>query len=301
MTTKMMMLASALAMAATAFAAPESKEAPAPGGEQKSGWAYAPGKGISFDDKPVFTAEFGLAFDSKYMTYGVIDGKDPILTPSAKGTFFDWVYVGISAIYDVTKTNGRRGGYGNRGGKYTTIDATAGIAHEFECGDAGTLSVDFNYIYEYFHRYDDAMDDTQYLNLTLSFDNHWLVPTLWIERDLMADDGTYVNFALSHGFKLFENENLTFTPSVAQGFGNKQRTRGYDLASDRAGAMDTSIKGELEYKINDWLKIGGYVAYYDYWFDSHLRDGARERNSEWGSGCHRSYNVVWGLALTATF
>ena len=43
------------------------------------------------DEIPV-SAEFGLSFDSKYMTYGVIDGKDPIITPSAEISFFDTLY-----------------------------------------------------------------------------------------------------------------------------------------------------------------------------------------------------------------
>ena len=35
------------------------------------------------EEASVVSAEVGLAFDSRYMTYGVVDGKDPILTPSA--------------------------------------------------------------------------------------------------------------------------------------------------------------------------------------------------------------------------
>ena len=77
---------------------------------EEDGFSYTPGEGVSFGDLQIVTAEFGLAFDSKYMTYGVMDGKDPIVTPSATVTFFDWVYFGVSAIYDVTKGNGKRGG-----------------------------------------------------------------------------------------------------------------------------------------------------------------------------------------------
>ena len=126
------------------------------------------------DDSPLVSAEAGLSLDSRYMTYGVIDGKDPILTPSAQVKFFDWVYFGVESIFDVTKANGKRGGYGNRAGRYTTIDAVVGAAHDFEiCESVGALSVDFNYIYEYIHRYKDdegadCVDDTQYLNLGLT-------------------------------------------------------------------------------------------------------------------------------------
>ena len=134
-----------------------------------------------FEETPIVSAEFGLSFDSKYMTYGVVDGKDPIVTPSAQITFFDWVYGGVEAIYDVTKGNGKRGGYGNRAGKYTTLDAIVGVAHEFDLGETlGTLGVDFNYIYEYIptdRHTGDGCPDTQYLNLELSLGDLWC---LWM-------------------------------------------------------------------------------------------------------------------------
>ena len=257
------------------------------------------------EEKSFVSGEFGLQFHSKYMTYGVVDGKDPIVTPSAKLTFGDWVYGGVEAIFDVTKTNGRRGGYGNRAGKYTTLDMIAGVAHEFDLGeDLGKLGVDFNYVYEYIPRHHGSMDDTQYLNLELSLGDLWLEPTLAIERDLMADDGTYVNLELGHTIPLVgegEDATLAFKPTIAQGFGNKQRTRGYDLAESHAGLMDTTVKGELEYRVCANVKLSAYVACSDYWFDGKLRDGARERNSAWGSGCRRSYSFYSGLGLTVEF
>ena len=254
------------------------------------------------------SAEFGLQFDSRYMTYGVVDGKDPIITPSAKLTFFDWAYGGVEAIFDVTKTNGRRGGYGNRAGKYTTLDMIAGVAHEVDLGESfGMLGVDFNYIYEYIptqRHVGDGCPDTQYLNLELSLGDIWFEPTLAIERDLMADNGTYVNLELGHTFDIIgegDDAMLTFRPAVGQGFGNRQRTRGYDLAESHAGLMDTTIKGEFELKLCDNVALSAYVAYSDYWFDRKLRDGAREYNSAWGSGCHHSYSFYGGLGLTVEF
>ena len=257
------------------------------------------------EETSVVSAEFGLQFDSKYMTYGVVDGKDPILTPSAQLTFFDWVYGSVEAIFDVTKGNGKRGGYGNRAGKYTTLDAIAGVAHEFDLGDAlGTLGVDFNYIYEYIPRHHGSMDDTQYLNLELSLGDLWLEPTLGIERDLMADEGTYVNLEVGHTFALVGNEEdatLTFKPSVGQGFGDKHRTRGYELADDHGGVMDTTIKGEFEWTLCENVALTAYVAYSDYWFDRTLRHGARDYNGAWGSNADHSWNVYGGLGVTVSF
>ena len=74
------------------------------------------------EETPIVSAEFGLQLDSKYMTYGVVDGKDPILTPSAQLTFFDWAYVGVESIFDLTKGNGKRGDYGNRAGRREVDD-----------------------------------------------------------------------------------------------------------------------------------------------------------------------------------
>ena len=257
------------------------------------------------EETPIVSAEFGLQLDSKYMTYGVVDGKDPILTPSAQLTFFDWAYVGVESIFDLTKGNGKRGDYGNRAGRWTTLDAIVGLAHEFDLGETlGTLSVDVNYIYEYLRRHHSDMGDTQYVNLELSLGDLWLEPTLGIERDLMADDGTYVNLELAHTFALIgdeEDPTLSFTPSVAQGFGNTQRTRGYDLAADHGGLMDTTIKGEFEWAVCDHVALTAYIAYSDYWFDSKLRDGARAYNGAWGSSCDHSWTFYGGMGVTVSF
>lgn len=266
---------------------------------------------------PVVSAEFGLQFDSKYMTYGVVDGKDPILTPSATVKFFDWVYFGVSSIYDLTKGNGKRGFYGNRAGEYTTIDATVGIAHDFDLGETlGTLSVDVNYIYEYLRRdgnwelHDgDKMGDTQYLNLEFSLEDLLLEPTLWIERDLMADEGTYVNFNIGHTFALVgegDDVELVFRPSVGQGWGNTLRTHGYfnDYVDDgfsHGGLMDTTLKGELTWQLCEHVALSGYVAYSDYLFDANMRDAARAYNAAWGHSGNHSWNFYGGVGLTVSF
>ena len=258
------------------------------------------------EETPIVSAEFGLQLDSKYMTYGVVDGKDPILTPSAQLTFFDWAYVGVESIFDLTKGNGKRGDYGNRAGKWTTLDMIVGLAHEFELTEDIGLSVDVNYIYEYLRRHHSDMGDTQYVNLELSLGDLWLEPTLGIERDLMADDGTYVNLEIGHTFALVgddEDPTLTFRPSIGQGLGDKHRTRGYELADDHGGLMDTTIKGEFEWAVCDHVALTAYIAYSDYWFDSKLRDGARAYNGAWGHGDKYadSWNFYGGVGVTVSF
>lgn len=302
----------AAALACTAFAKDVNPEAAVE--ETDDGLTFVPGEGISYGEQSLLTAEFGLSFDSKYITYGVMDGKDPIIVPNATLTFLDWVYFGVETIFDVTKGNGKRGEYGNRAGRYTTIDSYVGIAHEFEITDDLALSVDFNYIYEFIDRYqDDDIGDTQYLNLELGLSGYWVEPTLWIERDIMLDNGTYVNLELGHTFTLIgtdDDPTLTFRPAIGQGFGNTQRVRGYftknhnsDEALDHGGLMDTTIKGEFEWCITDWMSIGAYIAYYDYLLDSNMRDGARAYNGSWGDAdrYRRSWNFVAGVGLTVTF
>ena len=86
--------AAGLVCAAFAEEAKPKAEAAVEVEEKDDGLSYTPGEGVSYGEQKIVTAEVGLSFDSKYMTYGVVDGKDPILTPSAKATFFDWVYLG---------------------------------------------------------------------------------------------------------------------------------------------------------------------------------------------------------------
>ena len=273
---------------------------------ESSRFAWAPGEGVSFDEMPIVSTEVSISLDSRYMTYGVIDGKDPILTPGATATFFDWAYIGVESIFDVTDGNGKRGGYGKRGFRYTTLDASVGLAHEFDLGEKiGTLGVDVGYMYEYLPRFAGEVGDTQYFTAELSLGGHWLEPKLAFERDIMADNGTYVNFELGHTFEICDG--LTLRPAIGQGFGNSLRTKGYfgELEKvegfNHGGLMDTTIKLELEYKINDWLKLGAYVAYYDYLFDGKMREAAAAYNGEWGAGEDKTWNIVGGLSLTATF
>ena len=309
---KLMTVACAAALCGGAWAADEAKPVPT-----STAGAETPVQEEK-EDSPLdglVAIEAGIAFDSRYMTYGVIDGKDPIVTPSAQITLFDWVYFGVESIFDVTKANGKRGGYGNRAGQWTTLDAIVGLAHDFDCGETlGALSVDFNYIYEYIRRYHSDMGDTQYFNLELSLGDLWLEPTLAIERDLMADDGTYVNFSIGHEFPLIDGEGaeddpvLAFRPSVGQGFGNTQRAAGYFVKHkgsedplDHGGLMDTTIMGELTWNICENLSLTGYVAYSDYWFDGNMRDGARAHNADWGRSCDHSWNFYGGIALGVSF
>ena len=261
------------------------------------------------EEESVVSAEAYFGVDSRYITYGLTDGKDPIARVNGYLSFFDWVYVGGEMLFDLTKGNGKRTPYeyGNRAGKLMTLDAQAGIAHEFDLGETlGTLGVDLYYTYEWLPRHHGVMNDTQYLDVEFTLNDLWLEPKLWIERDLMYDDGTYVNLEVGHTFALVgegEDATLTFKPSFAQGVGNTQRTRGYGLSDDHGGLMDSTIKGELAWKLCDNVSLKAYIAYSDYWFDRKLRHGARAYNGQWGHGDKyaNSWNFYGGVGVAFSF
>ena len=315
-------------LASNANATPSGKDAGAspqekPTAESESapeGWHYDAGSGLGFGEQSIVTASAGLAFDSKFMSYGLVDNKDPIVTPSASITFFDWVNFEVAALFDVTKY-GRKAGYSNRGGKYIELDPGASLSHAFTSEDLEWLptTVEFSlgYAYEYHpeamgHRTGDPGEDTQFVSFEVSLPDLWVEPTFQYERDISRDNGTYLNLELGHAFALIDGARedddpiLSFRPSIGQGLGNTQRVAGYlvkhgteDEALDHGGLMDTCIKGELTWQISSWLTLSGYVAYYDYLFDRQMRDAARDYEATGRDDT--SYHFVGGLALNATF
>lgn len=307
MNTKTIALACAAAVCGAAFADEETAE----------GWAYTPGEGVSFDEQPIVSAEASLAFDSKYLSYGFVDNKDPILTPAASITFFDWVSFEVEALFDVTKY-GHRAGYTSRQWQCTEFHPGASISHSFSPEDyewlPTTIEFSIGYMYEYHPNVkyrggdgpDGQADDTQFVTFELGLPDLWIEPTFLYERDIMRDSGTYLNLELGHTFNLLgeEDDTLTLRPSIAQGFGNAMRVRAYATKADgeplnHAGLMDTMIKAELEWKICDNLKLAGYVGYSDFLFDRKIRDASRnyEATGKWDD----SWNFIAGLSATFTF
>ena len=316
MEAKTVALACAAAVCGAAFADEEA---------ESTGWAYNPGEGVSFDEQPIVSAEASLEFHSKYLSYGLVDNNEPILKPIGSLTFFDWVSLNVEAYFDVTKY-GRRAGYTSRAWQYTELYPGVAIEHSFSPDDyewlPTTIDLSISYQYEYHpnSKYkggdgpDGQGDDSQFWMFTVGLPDLWLEPELYYERDVMRDSGTYVNLGIGHTFPLIEGEEegedpvLTFRPSIAQGFGNTMRVRGYLTRAtsdgegaplDHSGLMDLCVKGELAWKICDFCSLSGYVAYSDFVFDRRIREAARiyERTGDWD----HSWNFIAGLALTVSF
>ena len=311
MNTKLIMMSAAAALCMGAFAAEEA----APAEEKSEGWAWAMGEGITFDETPIVSTELSLSFDSKYLSYGFVDNKDPILTPAGSMTFFDWVTFGVSAIYDVTKY-GHRAGYTSRQFQYTELHPTITIGHEFTPEDVEWLPTAvefaFGWDYEYIPNsrkkgWQENDEDTHYWTFEFGLPDLCFEPKFYYERDAMRDNGTYMNLEVGHTFTVIgdeEEETLTLRPSVAQGFGTRQRVRAYAFKEDgdpldHMGFMDTMIKLEAEWSICDGVALSGYVGYSDFIFDRKIREASRryEATEKWDD----SWNFVAGLALTLTF
>ena len=304
--------ACAAALCGSVRAAEANKDA------ESSGLNWAMGEGVTFNETPIVAAEVGLAFDSKFMSYGLVDNNDPILTPSAALTFFDWVTFSVESIFD-TSRYGEKAGYGNRAFKYQELDPGVAIGHAFGPDDVAwlptTVEFELGYMYEAHPQVVD--DDTQFITFSIGLPDLWFEPTFSYERDIDRDDGTYLNLEIGHTISLIEGKEegdddiLSFRVSLAQGWGDRDRVSNYlsDVGLideegehpglDRACLMDTCLKGEFTWNITDGVSLGAYIAYYDYLFDSAAREGAKVYEA---TGSYSdSYNFVTGLALAVAF
>ena len=305
-------MACAAAVCGAAFASEDAEK------EESAGWEYNPGEGVSFNEQPIVSGEATLNFDSKYLSYGFVDNNDPVLKPVGALTFFDWFQINAEAYFDITRY-GRRAGYTSRAWQCTELYPGAAIVHKFSPDDYEWLptTVEFAICYQYEYipnvRYrggENQGDDSQYWELKLGLPDLWFEPFFYYERDVMRDNGTYLNLEIGHTFALIEDGEegadpvLSFRPSIGQGFGNAMRVRAYASKPDgepldHSGLMDTMVKGELTWKICDFCSLSGYVAYSDFIFDRKIRDAAREYEAT-GSWDH-SWNFIAGLSLTVSF
>ena len=325
MNTKHMMAAFACAAAlcgSVQAADAEAEKDSAESKEASQGWNWAMGEGVTYNETPIVSAEVGLAFDSKYLSYGLVDNNDPILTPSAALTFFDWVTLSVESIFDISRY-GDAAGYGNRSWQYTELDPGAAIGHSFGPDDASWLPTTIEFEIGYMYEAHPAVTgpDTQFVTLTVALPDLWFEPAFQYEQDIQRDEGAYLNLEIGHTFALVEgveegdDDILDLRVSAAQGWGNKRRIRGYlpDIhnvevddegneeygALNHEGLMDTTVKVEMTWNITDGVALSGYVAYVDYLLDPSTREASRhyEATGAWTD----SYNFVAGAAISFAF
>ena len=288
--------------------------------ESEEKWNWAMGEGVTLAERPIVSAEVGMAFDSKFMSYGLVDNNEPILTPSASLTLFDWVSIGVEAIFDTTHY-GRHDygeGYGSRKFKYQELDPSVGISHAFGPDDASWLptTVEFGLEYMYEAHPKIVDDDTQFVTFSIGMPDLWIEPTFSAEFDIKRDHGTYLNLEIGHTFALIEGDEeedplLDFRLSIAQGWGDKQRIAAYlpdvNLVNgygeyeklSHAGLMDTCVKGELGWNVCPGVRLSTYLAYYDFLFDKPNRTGsaAFEMWGDWDV----CWNFIAGAAVSFSF
>lgn len=260
------------------------------------------------------SGELSIDIDSKFTSYGLVNNRDPILSASAEITFLEHITLSATAIFDLTQYGRKHGEYGNREGRYTELDPGISFSWDFSPNDypwlPTTISTSLGYSYEY---HPHAMgsgtgepgEDSHFITAEISLPDLWIEPVFSYERDVDRDNGTYLKLEFGHTFTLIDGTDeeddptLSFRPSLSQGFGNAQRTRSSGLAEDHAGMMDFCLKGDLTWKLSQNLTLSGYVAYYDYIFDTKLRNGARDYEA---SGRDNTpYHFITGISLAASF
>lgn len=266
--------------------------------------ASALGEGVDDAVRGSVTVDFA----SKVLSYGLPDADRPNLLPSGDLTFFDCLSVGAKFYIDLTDI-GTRMGRGDRTWDFWETDFSSGLRHAFTPDEVGWLptsvEVGVGYLYEY-HPPRTHIRDTQFWLADVSLPDLWLVPCLSYERDVIRDNGTYLNLSLSKEVEV--GGGVSLTPSVSQGWGDRKRVGGYLSAPDlvgrleRAALMDTRVGLSLVWRLTDCLTLSGFVAYSDFLFDRHVHEAARNyiRQSD-GGARNRSWSFPCGVSLSFAF
>lgn len=154
-------------------------------------------------ERPVVSAEASIAFDSKFLSYGLVDNNDPILTPGAALTFYDWVTFSVESIFDISHY-GKDAGYGDRAWTYQEIDPGVALSHAFGSEDAEWLptTVEFELGYMYEAHPKSVDEDTQFFGFEIGLPDLWIEPIFAYELDIERDHGTYLNLEFGHTFTL---------------------------------------------------------------------------------------------------
>ena len=241
---------------------------------------------------------------SKVLSYGLPDSDRPNLLQYGELTILECLSVGSRLYFDLTDI-GERMGRGNRTCDFWEVDFPVELRKRFSSADSGWLPMDvelgIGYRYEY-HPPRTRIDDTQFWLADVSLPGLWIVPKFSYERDVVRDNGTYLNFNLSRKLEVFDGVSLV--PSVLQGWGDVKRVAGYLPSSDmvgrleHAGFMDTAFRLDLVWRVEEWVSVSVFVAYSDFLLDRAIRESSRNyiRQSD-GGGRNHCWCIPFGFSL----
>ena len=245
-----------------------------------------------------------IDFTSKVLSYGLPDSSKPNLLPYGELTFFDCLSAGSRFYIDLTDI-GERMGRGDRTFDLWEVDMPVDLRKRFSSKDCvwipTCVEIGIGYRYEY-HPSRTHISDTQFWLADISLPDIWVVPRLSSERDVIRDNGTYLNFSLSKEIEIFDS--VSIVPSVSQGWGDVRRVAGYlpgpDMVGrlDHSGLMDASFRLDLVWKVSERVSVSVFTAYSEFLFDRDIRESARNYIRQSDAGAHnRSWSIPFGLSV----
>ncbi|MBR3822599.1 MAG: hypothetical protein IKJ37_13390 [Kiritimatiellae bacterium] len=245
-----------------------------------------------------------IDFTSKVLSYGLPDSSKPNLLPYGELTFFDCLSAGSRFYIDLTDI-GERMGRGDRTFDLWEVDMPVDLRKRFSSKDCvwipTCVEIGIGYRYEY-HPSRTHISDTQFWLADISLPDIWVVPRLSYERDVIRDNGTYLNFSLSKEIEIFDS--VSIVPSVSQGWGDVRRVAGYlpgpDMVGrlDHSGLMDASFRLDLVWKVSERVSVSVFTAYSEFLFDRDIRESARNYIRQSDAGAHnRSWSIPFGLSV----
>ena len=245
-----------------------------------------------------------MDFVSKVLSYGLPDSSKPNLLPYGELTFFGCLSAGSRFYFDLTDI-GERMGRGDCTCDLWEVDIPVDLRKRFSPEDCAWIptcvEIGIGYRYEY-HPSHTRIADTQFWLADVSLPDIWIVPCFSYERDVIRDNGTYLNISLSKEIAILDSVSLI--PSISQGWGDVRRVAGYLPAPDmvgrleHSGLMDASFRMDLVWNVSEMVSISAFVAYSEFLFDCDIRNASRNYIRQTDDGArNRSWCIPFGLSV----
>jgi hypothetical protein len=224
------------------------------------------------------TADFSVAFNSKYVWRGIVVVDDWVAQPSVTAGIGGFS-VNVWADYMLTDQNGRQN-------EFDEIDLTADYTFEL-----GKFSIPVGVIVYTFPG-SDASDTTE-LYAGVSYD--WIVtPSIKIYRDIKETNSFYIQGGLDWSYDL---PKLSDMVGWAVGLGGTIAYGGTDnnlfyYGADQDGLTDYSVYLNVPFKIGEYVTLTPQVILTGL-IDSTIKDAMTDVQDD--------NNIYWGLVFSASF